>query len=226
MSSRTVHVRLKDKSLCALIHYLEAEGRSYEGRPLSTIISLVVDGMAANFVHNGVVQDVPSQEATAFLNARYSKDIQVGEMPNLRDAIEGALEEDSGFQRPPDRSIDEAVKAKVMGEVAPDLIEADGLDPGELIPEPQIDLAYPPWANQAQWSWEDIVDSTPKDLAVDTLASIPEGPLQEIYKRAVEVVYTGIDFRDWGSETTMKKVTKLYGSYVPWVSIYEGTEGA
>jgi hypothetical protein len=225
MSSRTVHVRLKDKSICALIKYLEAEGRSYEGRPLSTVMSLVIDGMAANLTRRGVVPDTPTQEAVAFLNKRYSKDIDALDIGDLRQTIESGLEEEGEVEGASLTLKDKEVRDAVMRSIDPDLMQANGLEPGEEIPEPTIDLAYPPWANQSNWTWEELIEMTPKDLAIDTLASIPEGPQQELYKRAVEMVYTGIDYRDWGSEATMKKITKLYGSYQPWVSIYKGQEG-
>ena len=50
MSSRVVHVRVKDKSLWALIQYLEAEGRSYEGTPLATIVASVIYGSSSDGV--------------------------------------------------------------------------------------------------------------------------------------------------------------------------------
>lgn len=220
MTSRIVHTRVKDKTLLTLIKYLEADGRSIEGRPLSGIVSSVLDGVAGNFVRTGAVADIPSQEATRELDHRYAREVDLPQRMDLRDDIARALgtDEDGGERTEVDR---EAVMQAVQEKLEPDLREEGPLQGGEEIPQQWADLDNPPWKNVERIEWDRLERAAPKDVGIETLEKVEH---KEIYKRAVEVVYSSIDATNWGSEATMKKVIRLYSSYLPWAPIYQEGE--
>lgn len=231
MSSRTIHMRVKDRTIVGCLRFLESQGVQLEGQPLSSLISLALDSFAATLNRQKMVTIPDAHVCTAYLNDRYGRAKSEIALDLHPEALsEGVEEAKVGIP-----AIDSRERLKeVIRQQAERVSEADiSLDSEDLpVDEPQQEVTpqTPPWPDDLR-PFSFFQKLAPKDIYIQFFTDPPEEDTHTVDdvrlgRMAIRVVYSNLPVDMWGTDVAKRLIAQTAETYKPWIKMIpeEGNE--
>lgn len=206
--SRIVHLRTSERNIAACFELLSAKGLDTK-IPISTAVHKVLSALIQGTMNAGTIPSFNESEAATLL-------VQYTEEPMLElSEVPLEFEPDVPVHEMDFAKTEESVRDEI--EAAMEHVKSGGVAAAEVPDLPDVPVDAPPWeAFEHKSSFEKLSGLYPKDSLLEAAKSLPA------LQKAIEIVYTVVTHKNWGTVKTVDMVRRLAQQFQLWIDEHEG----